>query len=211
MFYMYRHLTPEEREEVVAQRLARGYPQHTPPHPLRGPGQYLITATNYEHQHVMASPERRTDFETRLLEKLRENEIEIYAWVALSNHYHALVGVKKLDDVSVALKNLHGATSREWNLADGVIGRRQTWYHFSDRKIRGDEHFYRAMNYIHYNPVKHGYTKSVYDWPWSSVHNYLSARGSDWLRERWRSFRPDSMGDGWDDYVLDQNEASAQS
>ncbi|MGH9767714.1 MAG: transposase [Blastocatellia bacterium] len=129
----------------------------------------------------------------------------------LSNHYHALVGVEKPDDVSAALKSLHGATSREWNLADGVVGKRRTWYHFSDRKIRGDEHFYQAINYIHYNPVKHGYIKSVYDWPWSSVHNYLSARGRDWLRETWQNFRPDSMGDGWDDYVLDQDDAPTQS
>jgi putative transposase len=205
MFYTYRHMTPEEREEVIAQRQARGYPRRSPPHPFRGPGRYLITAANYEHCHVMADLGRRTDFEARLLEGLQGTSVETYAWVVLSNHYHALVSAKTLDDVSTALKNLHGATSREWNLADGVIGKRRTWYHFSDRKIRGDEHFYRAMNYIHYNPVKHGYTKSVYDWPWSSVHNYLTARGRDWLRETWQDFRPDSMGDSWDDYVLDQD------
>src|SRR5215467_3033306 len=211
MLYTYRHLTPEEREEVMAQRQARGYPLHSPPHPFRGPGQYLITAANYEHRHVMADLGRRTDFEARLLEKLQEMEVEPYAWVVLSNHYHALVGVKKLNDVSAALKNLHGATSREWNLEDGVVGKRQTWYHFSDRKIRGNEHFYRAINYIHYNPVKHGYTKSAYDWPWSSVHNYLSARGRDWLRETWKNFHPDSMGDDWDDYVLDGDGALMRS
>jgi len=205
MLYTYRRMTQEEREEVLAQRKARGYPLHSPPHPFRGSGQYLITAANYEHRHVMGDMGRRTDFEARLLERLRGTGVETYAWVVLSNHYNALVGVEKLDDVSAALKNLHGATSREWNLVDGVAGKRQTWYHFSDRKIRGDEHFYRAINYIHYNPVKHGYTKSAYDWPWSSVHNYLAVRGRDWLREAWQNFRPDSMGDGWDDYVLDQD------
>jgi putative transposase len=205
MFSTYRHMAPEEREEVVAQRQARGYPMHSPPHPFVGPGRYLISAANYEHRHIMAALGRRTDFEARLLSKLQETGVKTYAWAVLSNHYHALVGVKNLDEVSTAIKNLHGTTSREWNLADGVIGKRQTWYHFSDRKIRGDEHFYQAMNYIHYNPVKHGYTKSVYDWPWSSVHNYLSERGRDWLRETWKNFQPDSMGKGWDDYVLDQD------
>jgi len=139
MFYAYRRMTPEERDEVVAQRLARGYPLHSPPHPRRGPGQYLLTAANYEHQHVMAAPGRRTDFEARLLEKLQECEVETYAWVVLSNHYHALVGTKKLNDVSAALKTLHGITSREWNLENGVTGKRQTWYRFSDRQIRGDK------------------------------------------------------------------------
>jgi putative transposase len=44
MLYTYRRMTQEEREEVLAQRKARGYPLHSPPHPFRGSGQYLITA-----------------------------------------------------------------------------------------------------------------------------------------------------------------------
>src|SRR5262245_37215243 len=146
-------MTLEDREEAIAQRQAHCSPMHSPPHPFLGPGRYLISAANYEHCHIMAASERRTDFEARLLSKLQEAGVKTYAWVALSNHYHMLVGVENLDDVSIALKRLHGATSREWNLADGTGGKRQTWYHFSDRKIRGDEHFYRAVNYIHHNPV----------------------------------------------------------
>jgi len=91
MFYTYRHMTQEEREEVVAHRQARGYPMHSPLHPFREPGQYLITAANYEYRHVMADLVRRTDFEARLLKRLQEMEVETYAWVVLSNHYHALV------------------------------------------------------------------------------------------------------------------------
>ena len=32
------------------------------------------------------------------------------------------------------------------------------------------------MNYIHFNPVKHGYVTRASDWPYSSVHRYI-ARG----------------------------------
>lgn len=32
------------------------------------------------------------------------------------------------------------------------------------------------MDYIHYNPVKHGYVKRVGDWPYSTFHRYV-ARG----------------------------------
>lgn len=200
MPYLYRKLTLEEREEVVRQRRACGYPLHAPPHPIRGAGRYLISAANFEHQHIMAAPERRTDFEARLWESLRGIEAEVFGWIVLPNHYHVLLGVKGLNNVSAAIKRLHGQKAREWNLVDGYeVGKRQVWYHFNDRKIRDDKHFYRALNYIHFNPVKHGYVDPVYDWPWSSVHNYLEARGRDWLRETWRNYRPDYIGRGWDD------------
>jgi putative transposase len=38
------------------------------------------------------------------------------------------------------------------------------------------------MDYIHYNPVKHGHVRSVADWPYSSFHRYvqLGAYPCDW-------------------------------
>lgn len=199
MAYEYRKLSPEEREAVVQQRRARGYPLHAPPHPFRGAGQYLLTAANFEHVAIMASPDRRTEFEGRLLDAMKEAQAIVYAWVILVNHYHILVGVETLDAVSRALQQLHGTTSREWNLADGLTGKRRVWYKFSDRMIRNDVHFYRSVNYIHYNPVKHGLITDPYEWPWSSLHNYLTHNGREWLRKTWKDFPLGDFGKGWDD------------
>jgi putative transposase len=113
----------------------------------------------------------------------------------LPNHYHALVGVDSLDKVSSALKRLHGTTSRLWNNEDGLTGRRKVWYRFYDRCIRDEAHYYHALNYIHYNAVKHGYVGSPYDWPWCSVHRYANELGRGWLREQWVQYSP---GDEWD-------------
>ena len=112
MPYEYRKLTPEEREFVLNQRRALGYPLHAPPHPFRDAGRYLISAANFEHVPIMASPDRRTEFETRLLAIMEEIHGEVYGWNVLPNHYHILLGVDSLDLVSAALKQLHGATSR---------------------------------------------------------------------------------------------------
>jgi putative transposase len=201
MPYEYRKMTPEERAEVVRQRRERGYPLHAPPHPFRQAGRYFITAANFEHVHIMAAPDRRTDFEARLLSAMSSIEAEVFGWVILPNHYHMLIGVDSLDDVSAALKQLHGTTSREWNLADGQTGIRQVWYRFTDRVIRDDRHFYHALNYIHINPVKHGYVGDPYEWPWSSVHAYAEAKGygHEWLRAKWRAYPPGDFGKGWDD------------
>ena len=138
MAYLYRKLTPEDRDRVLRERQARGFPLHAPPHPMRTAGHYLITAANFEHKHIMLSSERRTDFESRLLQSLQGIDSTVFGWVVLPNHYHVLLGVNELDGVSSVIQGLHGKTAREWNLLDDLVGKRRVWYRFSDRKIRKD-------------------------------------------------------------------------
>lgn len=144
MPYEYRHMTPAERAATVEQRRKRGYPLHAPPHPYREAGWYFITATNFEHTHIIVPDERRTAFEEHLLTGMQSIEAEIGGWTVLPNHYHILIGVDSLDDVSAALKQLHGSTSRAWNLEDGLTGQRKVWYKFRDRYIRNERHYIRS-------------------------------------------------------------------
>lgn len=105
----------------------------------------------------MSSPERQTQFETCPLSSIKEIAEEITGWVILPNHYHMLLAVQSLDAVSETLKHLHGKTSREWNIEDNLTGKRRVWYKFANMFIRNEVHLQTMFNYIHYNPVKHGY------------------------------------------------------
>ncbi len=202
MPYEYRKLSLTEREEIVRYRNERGYPLHAPPHPFRDAGAYLITAANFEHKGIMNSPKRRTEFETRLLNSIKEITDDLIAWVVLSNHYHILISIQSQDDVSAALKYLHGSTSREWNIEDGLTGKRRVWYKFADTYIRNDAHLHLAFNYIHYNPVKHGYASDPYEWHWSSLPIYYEDKGRDWLRDHWQMYTPPvDFGKDWDNFV----------
>ena len=49
------------------------------------------------------------------------------------------------------------------------IWQRRFWEH----AIRDDTDFERHVDYIHFNPVKHGYVTRVCDWPYSSFHRYV--------------------------------------
>ncbi len=104
MPYEFRNITPEERQEVLRQRREAGYPLHAPPHPFRNAGYYFITAANYDHAHIMNTTERRTEFEGRLSLAMQAIQVELVAWVILTNHYHFLAGVETLDQVPMALK-----------------------------------------------------------------------------------------------------------
>jgi putative transposase len=190
MAYEYRKLTPKEREEVTRIRNKRGYPLHSPPHPIRLTGYYLITAACNNHESLMNNADRRTEFEARLLEELKSIQAEIIAWVVLPNHYHFLACFDDFDGLPAVMKRLHTGTSYEWNRADGCTGQRRVWYHYSDRFMRSENQMNQAFNYIHYNPVKHGYVKTPYDWMWSSLNLYEQDFGREWLRERWAKFPP---------------------
>ena len=64
------------------------------------------------------------------------------------------------------LNEFHRAAKQKVN---GVSGRRRFWEHL----IRDDYDFERHVDYIHYNPVKHGFVLRPVDWPLSSIHRYL--------------------------------------
>jgi putative transposase len=151
MSYLYRKLTPKQKREIILFRRERDYPEHSPPHPFRDAGIYLISASCYNHMPVLESPFRRTEFEIMLFQEMSRTNSKIIGWTILSNHYHFLVDVDSLDYISETLRNLHGSTSRKWNLEDGTVGRRQVWYKFSDRLIRNETHMLCALNYIHFN------------------------------------------------------------
>jgi len=178
--------------------LARGYPPHQPPHPVREQTFYLLTATCYEHRPHIHTPERRHTVLNKLFEQFIQNGMDIHGWVVLTNHYHILVYVHNFDALTNIFQQVHGSTSFTWNGEDNCRGRK-VWYRYSDRAMRSERHYYTTLNYIHYNPVKHGLVTSPYDWLWSSVHWYLKYHGREWLRDLWRSYPVRDYGKSWDD------------
>ncbi len=52
---------------------------------------------------------------------------------------------------------------------ESTLWQRRYWEH----QIREETDFVRHMNYIHYNPVKHGYCQRVTEWPYSTFHRYV--------------------------------------
>jgi putative transposase len=157
----------------------------------------IITGTCYEHANILATPQRLAWFDDQLLAHIQQLNLSCAAWVVLPNHYHVLV---KIDDIKQFARDqgiLHGRTSFEMNREDGQVGRK-VWYRCQDRCMRSEAHYFTTLNYIHNNPVKHGYIEKWGDWPYSSVHWYLAHKGRDWLLDLWREHPVLNYGDKWD-------------
>jgi putative transposase len=53
-------------------------------------------------------------------------------------------------------------------------GERGLWQRrFWEHLIRDQDDFNRHADYIHWNPVKHGWVRRVSDWPHSTFHDYV--------------------------------------
>ena len=59
---------------------------------------------------------------------------------------------------------------------------------YYEHTIRDDDDYRSRFNYIHYNPVKHGYVKHVKDWEYSSFHRYVKR---EIYSPEWASFESD--------------------
>ena len=199
--YDYREMTTKERMKVLKVRKSLRRPWHAPPHYGQTWGVYMISAACYEHRPIMAADARRTEWGRAVIDRFgRESpdRIDIRAWVVLPNHYHLIIA-GDLDVFARRIARLHNGKATQWNREDQTKGRK-VWHRFSDRLIRTERHYYASLNYIHANPVKHGYTTSAKDWVWSSFSVYLNALGRQCLANWWKRYPIGDYGKGWDEY-----------
>ncbi len=201
--YLWRQLTPQQREELLAWRRDRGYPWHSPPHrPNFGHLRFLISAACYEHRpHIGYSPERMDAFSGDLLAALAKGDSRVFAWCVLPNHYHALIETLDVLQLLRVLGLLHGRTSHAWNGEERTRGRK-VFFRAADRAMRSDRHYWATLNYVHHNPVHHGYAERWTEWRWSSAAEYLAQTGTDEARRIWQAYPLGAYGKGWDEAAL---------
>ena len=197
--YDYRNMTPSQRREAVEYRRLRERPWHSPPHwKFQGLLQFMISGACYEHHHIIGlTPERMTECEGLLLELCNQFATNVYAWCLLPNHYHLLLQTDQLQNLRKALGQLHGRTSFKWNGEDGCRGR-QVWHNCLDRGIKSHRHFWASVNYIHHNPVHHGYVDKWTEWPWSSAEAFVLRVGRETASKIWREYPIFEYGKTWD-------------
>lgn len=112
---------------------------------------------------------------------LRNHPFKINAMVVLPEHLHAIWTLPEGDaDFSTRWRLIKTEFTRTLRANEGVSlsrvrqGERGVWQRrFWEHKIRDEIDFSQHVDYIHINPVKHGYVNKVIDWPWSSFHQYV--------------------------------------
>ncbi len=126
--------------------------------------------------------------------------VDTYAYCLMPNHLHLMVKVKSEEEILEFLRKkreepnltlqgfqtlggLPAIISRQFShLFNGYTQAYNKKYNrkgslfipnFRRKQIDSDEYFVRLIAYIHNNPIHHGFTKNLDDWPFSSWHAYM--------------------------------------
>ena len=120
----------------------------------------------------------------------QRHPFEIVAMVVMPDHLHAIWQLPEGDAAypqrwaliksgfSRGIPKLENIGASRMAKRERGIWQRRYWEH----QIRDDRNLQSHVDYIHHNPVKHGYVKSAVDWPYSSIHRYICA---GWLPADW--------------------------
>jgi putative transposase len=140
-----------------------------------------------------AGPYSPTDEQLELLRQafravMRARPLHVDAMVILPDHLHCLWRLPPGDaDYSGRWREIKKHVSRHMAPQyDLPIWQRRFWEH----TIRDEVDWHRHMDYIHYNPVKHGLVARPADWPWSSFRATV-AKG--WYEPDWGSNPPSDI------------------
>jgi putative transposase len=120
----------------------------------------------------------------------------IDAWVLLPDHMHAIWTLPNGDHdfssrwamikrfVSTQCGANYHRPETQTNSArrrrESTIWQRRFWEH----RIRDERDMEMHMDYVHFNPVRHGYVRSVAEWKYSTFHRHVKAGlyPADWGR-----------------------------
>lgn len=101
---------------------------------------------------------------------LRNRPFAMDAVVILPDHLHAIWTLPEGDsDYPGRWKAIKAKFTR--SLRRGGLMQASPWQaRYWEHTLRDNLDWRRHMDYIHYNPVKHGYVTSPYEWKYSSFH-----------------------------------------
>ena len=127
-------------------------------------GTYFFTVVSKKRAPIFTQPDIRALLKSAIAQVRQNRPFEIDAWVLLPDHLHSIWTLSEGDnDYSTRWQEIKRWVSRQYGQS---IWQPRFWEH----TIRDDGDFQRHMDYVNYNPVKHGLCDAVADWPYSTFH-----------------------------------------
>ncbi len=146
---------------------------------------YFFTLVTYNRRRLLLDDIARTCLRRAWQTVQDRKPFEVVALCLLPEHLHCIWQLPPDDaDFSTRWASIKAIFTREYLRTGGwqpirnpshvrsneaAIWQRRFWEH----QIRDETDLNRHINYVHFNPVKHGLVTDPADWPWSTYHRYL--------------------------------------
>lgn len=159
-------------------------------------GTYFFTVVTYRRQTILCDEIFRHALRSAIESVRVSRPFTINAWVLLPDHLHCIWTLPQDDadfstrwmmikrKVSIACtaqyEQADWLTTSKQKHRESTIWQRRFWEH----QIRDDIDYAKHLDYLHYNPVKHGLVNQAKDWQYSSFHRYVK---NGFYEETWGS------------------------
>lgn len=146
-------------------------------------GTFFFTVVTFKREKILTKTENVQLLRESFKPVMRNHPFKIDAFVLLPDHLHCIWTNPENDsDYSTRWRLIKSNFTRRCEdkishkpfesrkrKKEQAVWQRRFWEH----QIRNSPDFIRHVEYIHYNPVKHGYVRSPKDWPYSSFKKYV--------------------------------------
>lgn len=170
-------------------------------------GTYLFTQVSYQRRPWLCKKLARQTLRQAIKKVQAKYPFSIDAFVLLPNHFHCLWTLPNgYQDYSLRMRLIKTYVTKHYgkqlNLPLSISDSRQKrqesnlWQRrFWEHLIRDEQDFNNHLDYIHYNPVKHGFCNAAKEWQYSSFHRYVAqgVYSPDWGVSETMNF-PDDFG-----------------
>ncbi|GAA5177493.1 transposase [Niveibacterium umoris] len=149
-------------------------------------GSYFFTVVTERRQAILTDAAIREALRAAIETVRVRRPFRIDGWVLLPDHQHTIWTLPEGDAdfatrwrliKSHVTRACGGAyfrsawlTDRRAKKACGTLWQHRYWEHL----LRDEADRRHPLDYLHWNPVKHGRVKQVADWPWSSFHRHVA-------------------------------------
>ncbi len=148
-------------------------------------GTFFFTVVTYRRREILTDPKGIVILRRVISEVRQEHPFSIDGWVLLPDHMHCIWTLPEGDDdysqrwglikarFSRSTRTLFHCNNLMTNSKERhrecSIWQRRFWEH----QIRDEKDLHAHLDYVHYNPVKHGMVVNVANWPYSTFHRYV--------------------------------------
>jgi putative transposase len=148
-------------------------------------GTFFFTLVTQDRRPILTSEMARSLLRKSILDEQAKRPFGLVAMVLLPDHLHAVWTLPPGDDdYSRRWQQIKGTFTESYLMAGGAEGTRSTsrekhdergvWQRrFWEHTVTGDDDMKRCIDYIHWNPVKHGYVTRPIDYQWSTFRQFV--------------------------------------
>jgi len=157
-------------------------------------GTYFFTVVTHGRHPWFADDINISSLRDAFRRVRQSRPLAIHGIVVLPDHLHCIWRLPGGDaDYPARWRDIKKAASARIDPISDARRERRVWQRrYWEHALRDEADWHRHLDYIHYNPVKHGLAARPADWQWSS---FKRAVAQGWYEPSWGAREPADIAD----------------